>query len=75
MKFWAKLKLKEEKNADGLIREFFENFNSKSSIVIKGEEAKVEVVFDSEPPKELIKAITQYDIVEFNFGKVLGEYN
>ena len=75
MKFWAKLKLKEEKNADGLIREFFENFNSKSSIVIKGEEAKVEVVFDSEPPKELIKAITQYDIVEFNFGKVLGEYS
>ena len=74
MKIWVKIRLNEEKKAEKLIREFFKNFNSKSSIVIKGQEAKIEVVFEKDPPRQLIDVITDYDLIEFNFGKVLEEY-
>ena len=75
MKFWAKVRFKREKNAENLIRAFFKEFNPESSIVIRGEDAKVEIHFNNEPPEELIEAINHCDVVEFNFGKAFGEYS
>ena len=73
MKFWAKVRFKEEENAEHLIRSFFTEFNSENSIVIRGNEAKVEIIFDN-PPMEIIEAINHCDVIEFNCGKTLGEY-
>ena len=70
MKFWAKVRFKGEKNAEHLIRSFFKEFNPESSIVIRGKEAKVEIIFD-EPPMEIIEAINHCDVIEFNYGKTL----
>jgi len=75
MKFWAKVRFKGEKNAEHLIRAFFKEFNPESSIVIRGKEAKVEIIFNNNPPMELIEAINHCDVLEFNFGKALGEYS
>lgn len=72
-KFWAKVKFKQEKNAEHLIRAFFKNFNSASSIVIRGKEAKLEIVF-REPPMEIIDAINHCEVIELNYGKNLKEY-
>ena len=74
MKFWAKVSFNCEKNAEYLIRSFFKEFNPESSIVIRGKEAKVEIIFD-EPPMQIIQAITECDLLEFNYGKPLGEYD
>ena len=73
MKFWAKVRFKGKKNAECLIRAFFRNFNSESSIVIRGKEAKVEIIFDK-LPMEIIEAINQCEIIEFNCGKALRKY-
>lgn len=75
MKFWAKVRFKGEKNAEYLIRAFFKEFNRESSIVIRGDEAKVEIIFDKTLPFELIETINHCDVIEFNFGKALGEYS
>ena len=72
-KFWAKVKFKQEKNAEHLIRAFFKNFNSASSIVVRGKEAKLEIVF-REPPMEIIDAINHCEVIELNYGKNLKEY-
>ena len=39
----------DKKNAEHLIRAFFQDFNPKSSIVVRGEEAKLEIVFRKPP--------------------------
>ena len=69
MKFWAKVIFRGERNAEHLIRAFFKEFNPESSIVIKGKDANVEIVFVSKPPLEIVEAISYCDILEFNFGK------
>ena len=48
-KFWAKVRFKQEKNAEHLIRAFFQDFNPASSIVVRGKEAKLEIVFRHNP--------------------------
>ncbi len=74
MKFWAKVRFTSEKNAEYLIRSFFKEFNPESSILIRGKEAKVEIIFDK-PPMEIIQAITECNLLEFRYGKTLREYN
>lgn len=75
MKLWAKVRFTEQENAEYLIRAFFKEFNSESSIVIRGEEAKVEVIFKDSLPIALIEAINNCYVLEFNYGKALGEYS
>lgn len=72
-KFWAKVKFKQEKNAEQLIRAFFQNFNPESSIVVRGKEAKLEIIF-REPPMAIVDAINHCEIIELNYGKNLKEY-
>lgn len=72
-KLWAKVKFKQEKNAEHLIRAFFQEFNPESSIVVRGIEAKLEIVF-REPPIAIIDAINHCEIIELNYGKNLKEY-
>lgn len=74
MKFWVKLNLN-ERDAGELIRSFFTDFNPENSIVIKGKEAKLEISFDQKPPMVLIKTISNCEVEEFHYGKVLGEYD
>ena len=72
-KFWAKVNFKQEKNAEHLIRAFFQEFNPESSIVVRGKEAKLEIVF-REPPIAIIEAINHCEVIELNYGKNLKEY-
>ncbi|OKZ63984.1 MAG: hypothetical protein BHW03_00075 [Clostridium sp. 28_17] len=72
-KFWVKVKVKQEKNAEHLIRAFFQDFNPASSIVVRGKEAKMEIVF-REPPMAIIDAINHCEVIELNYGKNLKEY-
>ena len=73
-KLWAKVKFKQEKNAEHLIRAFFQEFNPESSIVVRGREAKLEIVF-REPPIAIIEAIKHCEVIELNYGKNLKEYS
>lgn len=72
-KFWVKVRVKQEKNAEHLIRAFFQDFNPESSIVVRGEEAKLEIVF-RKPPMAIIDAINHCEVIEMNYGKNLKEY-
>ena len=72
-KFWVKVKVKQEKNAEHLIRAFFQDFNPASSIVVRGKEAKMEIVF-REPHMAIIDAINHCEVIELNYGKNLKEY-
>ena len=72
-KFWVKVKVKQEKNAEHLIRAFFQDFNPASSIVVREKEAKMEIVF-REPPMAIIDAINHCEVIELNYGKNLKEY-
>ena len=73
-KLWAKVKFKQDKNAEYLIKAFFKDFSPENSIVIRGKEAKLEIVF-REPPMTIIDAINHCEIIELNCGKDLKEYN
>lgn len=72
-RFLAKVRLKEEETAAYLIEAFFQNFNPESSIVLKEDEVKIEVFFES-PPDELIEAIEQCEVIELYCGKFLEEH-
>ena len=72
-KIWAKVKFRNEKNAECLIKAFFKNFNPESSIVVKGMEARMEIIF-REPPMLIIDAIGHCEVIELNYGKNLKEY-
>ena len=72
-KFWVKVRFKQEKNAEHLIRAFFQDFNPASSIVVRGKEAKLEIFF-REPPMAIIDAINDCEVIELNYGKNLKEY-
>lgn len=73
MKLWAKVRFRGCRNAECLVRAFFTEFNPQSSIVIRGKEAKLEIVFD-ETPIRIIEAISHCEVLELNYGKDLGEY-
>lgn len=64
MKLVAKVRLIHEKNAEHMIRAFFNEFDPRSSILIKGETAELEIYF-KELPKEIIDSITHCGIMEF----------
>lgn len=72
-KFCAKVKLERDKNAEHLVKAFFQNFNVESSIAIKGNEAKMKIVFEK-TPMEIVDAISHCKIVEFNCGKEFKGY-
>ena len=72
-RFLAKVRLKEEENAAYLIKAFFQNFNPESSLILKGNEVKMEVFFEK-PPNELVQAIVHCEVVELNCGKWLKEH-
>ena len=72
-RFLAKVRLKEEETVAYLIEAFFQNFNPESSIVLKEDEVKIEVFFES-PPDELIEAIEQCEVIELYCGKFLEEH-
>ncbi len=72
-KFWAKVRIKQDKNAEYLIRAFFQDFNPESSIVVRGKEAKLEIVF-RQPPMAIIDAISHCEVIELNYGKNLKGY-
>lgn len=74
MKFWAKVGIEDKRNAENLILAFFEEFNPESSFFLKGKEAKMKIVFEKDPPKELIKAISQCDAIELIYGEVSDEH-
>ena len=65
-KFQARVKLLEEENLADLLDTFFRNFNSQNSIQVSNGEAQMEICFD-EPPMEVIKVITECEVVEFKY--------
>ena len=73
-KFWAKVRFKQERNAEYLIKAFFKDFNPESSIVVRGKEAKLEIAFQK-PPMAIIDAINHCEVIELNYGKNLKEYS
>ena len=66
MKFVVKLKL-EEKKAGALIRAFFQEFNSKNTLHIKGNDANAEIFFEENPPMEIVEAISGCFIAYFYY--------
>lgn len=74
MKLWAKVRFRGCRNAEYLVRAFFTEFNPQSSIVVRGREAKIEVVFE-EPPIRIIEAISHCEVLELNYGEDLEEYS
>lgn len=64
MKFSAKLKL-ERANAGHLIRAFFQEFNPKNILQIKGDEAKAEIFFEENPPMKIVEAISHCFVLSF----------
>ena len=46
MKLFAKVKFKQDEIAGQLVREFFQEFNPENSILIKKQEAKIEMFFN-----------------------------
>lgn len=69
MKFGAKINCKREEDAQQLVRAFFVHFNRESSIMIKNQEAMLEVFFDEKPPMKIIDAICNCEITEFSYGE------
>lgn len=67
----AKLKFNCGENVQNLIQAFFskEAFNSKSSLIINGEECTIEVFFEKIPPLDLMKEISYCDIISFTFDE------
>lgn len=71
MKLWAEVTFYNSKNAEFLIRKFFEEFNPESSIEIRGNEARCEIVFDERPPIETIHALACCKNKYFHYGQPL----
>lgn len=77
MKIWARVEWDNKASGDSLIREFFNetNFHSSSTIDIKGNNATLEIVFESVAPEKLIKAITELTVIELRYDNALGVVN
>lgn len=71
-KLLAEVKFKNEKNVKCLIRAFFKDFNPESSILVRGNEAKMEVFF-REPPMAIIEAIGHCKVIQMKYGKNLED--
>ena len=73
MKIWARVEWDNNASGDSLIREFFNktNFHTSSTIDIKGNNATLEIVFESVPPEKLINAITELTVIEFRYNNTV----
>ena len=64
MKLVAKVRFIHEKNVQHLVRSFFQEFDPRSSITIKGEVAELEIYFEK-LPMEIVDSITLCGVIEF----------
>ena len=69
----AKVNFISKKNAECLVRTFFDNLNPNNGICIQGNEAEIELNFDGEPNAEIIEQIKHCDIIEFKFVPIKYE--
>lgn len=71
-KLWAEIRFEERENAKKLISAFFKDFNPSSSIALKDNKAKLEIVFQ-DVPTTIIDAIKDCEVIELSYGKSLKE--
>lgn len=69
MKILAKIRIGNKNQGGELIQAFFEEFNPKSKINIKGVTGELEIFFDGEPPLKLIEAIGACDGFDLLYGE------
>ncbi len=69
MKILAKIRIGNKNQGGELIQAFFEEFNPKSKINIKGVTGELEIFFDGEPPLKLIEAIGACDGFDLFYGE------
>ena len=78
MKIWAKVRFRNYENSEYLIRRFFEEANSESSLSVHGRIALIEYIDDAKSfrgiPQELIKAISKCEVLEFRFGREMEDF-
>lgn len=67
MKLYAQVKLSEVKDAQDMVRAFFNQFDPESSIHIKGDEAKI-VFYFKDSPKEMAEVLSRCEIAELIYG-------
>ena len=68
MKFYAELKCPNQRTKEFLIRNLFRDLNPETSIYLKGDRVKMEIVFEKEPNFKLIEAIAACEVNELNFN-------
>ena len=73
MKFAGEFKL-DGKNAEDLIRAFFEEFNPKSTLHINGYTANAEIFFEENPPMKIVNAISRCNILSFDYEESEERY-
>ena len=73
MKFAGEFKL-DGKNAEDLIRAFFEEFNPKSTLHINGDTANAEIFFEENPPMKIVNAISRCNILSFDYEESEKRY-
>ena len=62
------------KNAEDLIRAFFEEFNPKSTLHINGYTANAEIFFEENPPMKIVNAISRCNILSFDYEESEERY-
>ncbi len=73
MRLWAKVRFgRATRNIEAafLMDSFFQNFDASNSIEIKGEEATLEIFFESNPPIQIVSAIKHCSSFELHYGSV-----
>ena len=75
MKILAKIRIGNKNQGGELIQAFFEEFNPKSKINIKGVTGELEIFFDGEPPLRLIEAIGACDGFDLLYGEEIEKEN
>lgn len=68
MQFYAELKCPNQRTKEFLIRNLFRDLNPETSIYLKGDRVKMEIVFEKEPNFKLIEAIAACEVNELNFN-------
>lgn len=77
MRLWAHVHFGGENrgiDAAFLVNAFFQEFNPNSSIMVKGDEATLEVYFDSTPPARIVSAIEHCTSFDLRYGEVPQEF-
>ena len=69
MKILAKVRIGNKNQGGDLIHAFFEEFNPKSKINIKGGTGELEIFFEGEPPLRIIEAIGTCDGFDLLYGE------